>query len=304
MVMSHALWSQVSLSYQGLLMQNDGVTPLSDGTHTAEFRFYTVATEGTPLFVRTLNVTTSRGLFTCVIGDGTTAENEPLPASIGHGPVYIGLSVNGEAELSPRTMLTPVPSAYSLVPQDHGAGAVPAGGIIMWSGSIAEIPKGYALCDGSSYTDSDGTERVTPDLRGRFIAGYQEDDADYNTIGKTGGEKKHTLTVDELPSHNHSAASAGTHSHTASTGTAGKHRHNFWANFGSGIGGTHSLAAVGGASWANRGSDYISESGDHTHSVTVNSAGSHSHTISNTGGGQPHENRPPYFVLAFIIRKY
>jgi hypothetical protein len=40
--------------------------------------------------------------------------------------------------------------------------AVPTGGIIMWSGSIASIPTGWLLCNGSS---------GTPDLRTRFVIG-------------------------------------------------------------------------------------------------------------------------------------
>lgn len=48
---------------------------------------------------------------------------------------------------------------------------VPAGGIIMWSGAVVDIPSGWALCDGS-----DGT----PDLQNRFVVGagdtYAPDD--------------------------------------------------------------------------------------------------------------------------------
>ena len=33
-----------------------------------------------------------------------------------------------------------------------GDGIIPSGGIIMWSGSIASIPSGWALCDGTSGT--------------------------------------------------------------------------------------------------------------------------------------------------------
>ncbi|MCQ5065755.1 phage tail protein, partial [Alistipes putredinis] len=90
-------------------------------------------------------------------------------------------------------------------------------------------PDGYALCEGqqlkqseypalykaigSTYNnayDCNGRKLSTtsgyfrlPDLRGRFVVGYNVSDADYGSYGKGGGEKKHTLTVDEMPSHAH-----------------------------------------------------------------------------------------------------
>ena len=79
-----------------------------------------------------------------------------------------------------------------------GYGVTPVGGIIMWSGSPADIPDGWALCDGRT---SNG--HTTPNLSGKFIVGYSSSDSDYNPVGKTGGEKKHTLTVAEMPSHTH-----------------------------------------------------------------------------------------------------
>lgn len=45
-------------------------------------------------------------------------------------------------------------------------GFIPTGGIIMWSGLIANIPSGYVLCDGTNNT---------PDLRNRFIVGAVSD---------------------------------------------------------------------------------------------------------------------------------
>lgn len=39
--------------------------------------------------------------------------------------------------------------------------------------------------------------------KGKTIVGVDEDDTDFNTAEKTGGEKTHTLTIDEMPSHNH-----------------------------------------------------------------------------------------------------
>lgn len=67
----------------------------------------------------------------------------------------------------------------------------PSGVITMWAGNISDIPVGWSLCDGT-----DGT----PDLRNRFVAGAGDE---YN-VGDTGGEKNHTLTEDEMPSHTHS----------------------------------------------------------------------------------------------------
>lgn len=42
-------------------------------------------------------------------------------------------------------------------------------------------------------------------FKGKVIVGLDEDDDDnyFNKIGKMGGEKKHTLTINEMPSHNH-----------------------------------------------------------------------------------------------------
>lgn len=38
---------------------------------------------------------------------------------------------------------------------------------------------------------------------GQVLVGYKSGDADFGTVGATGGEKTHVLTVPEIPSHNH-----------------------------------------------------------------------------------------------------
>lgn len=43
-------------------------------------------------------------------------------------------------------------------------------------------------------------------LKGKICVGLDEDDVAFNTIGQTGGEKEHTLTINEMPKHSHSNA--------------------------------------------------------------------------------------------------
>lgn len=64
---------------------------------------------------------------------------------------------------------------------------------------------------GSTYVTQDNTNPNTilkfgtwERLKGKVCLGIDEKDSDFNTIGKTGGEKKHALTIEEMPSHRHS----------------------------------------------------------------------------------------------------
>lgn len=40
-------------------------------------------------------------------------------------------------------------------------------------------------------------------VKGKVLVGLDENDTDFNEIGKTGGEKTHTLTINEMPKHDH-----------------------------------------------------------------------------------------------------
>lgn len=92
---------------------------------------------------------------------------------------------------------------------DVPTSSFPSGGIIIWSGSEANIPSGWVLCDGNN---------GTPDLRGRFILGK----SDSYAIGSTGGEETHKLTINEMPAHNHQiTAYSGGMNDVVGKGTSG-----------------------------------------------------------------------------------
>jgi len=161
---------------------------------------------------------------------------------------------------------------------------IPSGGIIMWSGLITSIPTGWGLCDGSN---------GTPDLRNRFVVGA----GDQYDRNDTGGADSVTLTEAQMPSHNHGMSTEGNHSHSGSTSTDGEHTHRYGQNRTTGEGGSDVIAS------AYDFDDFsTSSAGSHSHSLNINSNGDHTHTINNTGGGDSHENRPPYLALAFIMK--
>ena len=165
--------------------------------------------------------------------------------------------------------------------QDSGSPStalIPSGGIIIWSGLLTAIPTGWSLCDGSN---------GTPDLRNRFVVGAG-DQYDRNDIG---GADSLTLTEAQIPSHTHTIDSSGNHNHSI---TDPGHAHT--GIVGTGI--DDSQLGTG----SNSVPKGIGDVGTSTTGITVNSGGEHTHPINNTGGGQAHENRPPYFALAFIMK--
>lgn len=98
------------------------------------------------------------------------------------------------------------------------ADTLPIGAVIAYSGS--NEPSGWLICDGraisrtsysslfnvigTTYGAGDGSTTFNlPDYRDRVPVGLDSNDSDFNTLGKTGGEKKHTLTVNEMPAHKH-----------------------------------------------------------------------------------------------------
>lgn len=93
--------------------------------------------------------------------------------------------------------------------------------------------------------------------QGKMPIGLNTSDTDFNLIGKIGGEKEVTLTVEQIPPHDHKD---------------GKINDGITANNGS------------------------------KSAVIVHKSESGTIPTTKTGGGQPHNNMPPYIVMAFWRR--
>jgi microcystin-dependent protein len=166
---------------------------------------------------------------------------------------------------------------------------VPSGVIVMWSGSVASVPSGWYICDGNN---------GTPNLTGKFVVNADADTGGTYNVGDTGGANSVTLDATQIPSHTHSFSGSGT------TSTGGAHTHDLKFSDNDSGGGT-GLYFSGETNRAGlRTSSYIS----YTATASVQSAGSHNHSFSVTGttgtsgGGASHENRPPYYALAYIMK--
>ena len=139
-------------------------------------------------------------------------------------------------------------------------------------------PKGWAFCNGQllpinqnqalfsilqTFYGGDGrTTFALPDLRGR--TGIHQGSG--FTMGQKGGEESHTLVTGEMAQHNHGLLASDTQ------GNANTVQGNI-------------LAREVGIPYGANGSP-----------TTLHPA-----TVSNVGGGQPHENRQPFLVVNFII---
>jgi len=189
--------------------------------------------------------------------------------------------------------------------------SIPIGGIIMWSGTTGtSLPSNWKLCDGSTYGSI-----TTPDLRGRFVLSSATQTSanggiglatglTARTVNATGGKETVALEETHMPAHTHEVkartgdangyATDGAHEHDAST----------------------TLSLYGPVSVA-RGVDYNVPCANYNStgrwapgscSTTISSsyAPYHKHAITVTestkGSGTAHENMPPFYVLAFIMR--
>jgi microcystin-dependent protein len=140
----------------------------------------------------------------------------------------------------------------------------PKGMVMIWTGDLTQIPQGWALCDGKN---------GTPDLRGRFVLGVNSkldpiSNLTPTNIKDNGGAETHVLTIDEMPSHTHDIIGKGDDAGYCKSGQCG-----FWPT----------------DRWTNDAVVKASTSGGKL-------------VVENTGGSKPHNNMPPFLVLAYIMK--
>ena len=142
---------------------------------------------------------------------------------------------------------------------------IPTGVIVMWSGSIASIPSGWALCNGLN---------GTPDLRNQFVIGASVDVSGQSQTGVTGSNTKTGGLKDAIVvSHSHDITDNG-------------HTHGYQFKGGNGASGVDQWNGIPG-----RLGNNIATASSST-GITINSQGS-------SGTNQ---NLPPYYALAYIMK--
>jgi microcystin-dependent protein len=176
--------------------------------------------------------------------------------------------------------------------------AAPVGSIVMWP--TATPPANWSWCLGQSLPTASyptlfnligysyggsGANFNLPNLGGRMPYCYTGSP----NIGAVGGEATHTLSVSEMPAHDH-GYSQTPHGHGVSD-----------------PGHTHTLngsvtGAAGAGAAAGSGATLV---GGSTNSATTNIAiqpVNANINFTGQGGNAAHNNMPPYFVIGFIIR--
>ena len=153
--------------------------------------------------------------------------------------------------------------------------------IVAFNGTL--IPSGWHICDGTNNT---------PDLRGRFIlsSGVGKE-LSIRNINDIGGSETHTLSIDEIPGHIHSGTTSSNGSHIHTTNANGINMGMNIKDSNKGI-----LSNLNGNTEENNIN--LSDT------ITLNSSGLHTHTFTTniTGGNNNHNNMPPFYVLAYIMR--
>jgi microcystin-dependent protein len=118
-----------------------------------------------------------------------------------------------------------------LLKNDFNLQSTPIGGVTQYAGATSPSSS-WAICDGAAVSRTtyatlftrigttygvgdNSTTFNLPNLKGRVPVGLDSTQTEFDTLAETGGAKTHTLTIPEMPSHNH------THNGTAAANFAG-----------------------------------------------------------------------------------
>ena len=152
--------------------------------------------------------------------------------------------------------------------KDESGFVMPRGGIIMWSGQVSDIPQGWVLCDGT---------KGTPDLRGRFI------------IGADNEQSLKPNDKGEPDTHDHSTTTK-----TFQTSADGEHYHLTCPNW------------VHNKTYDHQGDRHVVDPGNtNVQEARTSKEGIHAHTVdlrSQKTGIDDGPNRPRWYALCFIMK--
>jgi microcystin-dependent protein len=158
---------------------------------------------------------------------------------------------------------------YSIVDRDHAGWLICDGRTLVQ----ADYPELFGLIGTKYGTPTSGTFKL-PDCRGRVLGAIGSGTGlTSRSAGTLLGAETHTLTIGEMPSHNHTINDPG-HSHTYINNTNDQNTDNAFA----------SETAADNADLANT-------TGTSTTGITVN----------NTGGGGAHNNMQPTAFLGNVF---
>lgn len=204
---------------------------------------------------------------------------------------------------TPTDQVAGLPATFRELVELIATNVQPTGTVAPFAGATA--PDGWLICDGTDYARADypalfatigiaftpeaveqgGSRFRVPDLRGRMVIGAGAGSGlTARTRGDRGGLEAVALSIAQLPSHSHGGAT-GTdypdHSHGSPNGMRFAYHHDTLTSQGT----VNPVGAVSSADWSTGGANQR-----------------HQHAIPAEGGGQAHDNMPPWAALAYIIR--
>lgn len=190
---------------------------------------------------------------------------EPYPDNPDIMQKVCRINVYAAADVLPRYSIQVIRTS---VPQGS---SLPAGSIIPWYGNLADIPDGFALCNGSN---------GTPDLRDKFITGAGSTYA----LGDTGGENEVKLEAEQSVSHYHYF------------GWNSSNNTGYFLSFGNSQDKQFPPLPplVHAQKWNGSNGGNWSQTRTGENLATSLAVGA--------DASKPHENRPPYYALYYIMK--